>query len=314
MNNEFIIKINSDSHGNQLSLDNITIEAADALMIMIESLTNIAKLYDENPDIKISLKNGSIESCLVYPSTGNLIQEEIENIILGNSDNNEKIKFFKTIQDKIKSNGLDYTVINKVNDEIKDLTVIFKSNNFPLKRVRRTEFYEKVEFIQGRLYESGGKVKTNIHLENTLQEEYKVECTQEQAIEINQRLYSNIYLSVLKKWRLNQKPTYQLIDSYLSEDKFINYKTFYNDIKNNPTLDRFDLVYNRIVEIIESDEINNGEILKIMRLYNNPNSDRGIIRTILMTLKPVISKNTNLSVMYNSLAKILRAGNPKNKI
>ena len=314
MNNEFIIKINSDSHGNQLSLDNITIEAADALMIMIESLTNIAKLYDENPDIKISLKNGSIESCLIYPSTGNLIQEEIENIILGNSNNNEKIKFFKAIQDKIKSNGLDYTVINKVNDEIKDLTVIFKSNNFSLKRARRTEFNEKVEFIQGRLYESGGKVKTNIHLENNLQEEYKVECTQEQAIEINQRLYSNIYLSVLKKWRLNQNPTYQLIDNYLTEDKFINYKSFYNNIKNTTTLDRFDLVYNRIVEIIESDEINNGEILKIMRLYNNPNSDRGIIRTILMTIKPVLSKNNNLSEMYSSLAKILRDSNPSKTI
>lgn len=307
MVNEFIIKIHKDSKGNELSLDNITIEAADALKIFIESLTDFAKLYAIS-DIKLSIKNGSIESCLSYPSVGNRIYDEINNVIIGESKavSNEKIKSLKTIQDKIKQNGLDYTVIHKVNNEYLDLTSAFKSKNFPYSRAIRHEINEDVEFIKGRLFESGGKVKTNIHLEGE-EGEYKVECSQQQAIDINSRLYSEIYLSVIKKWKIGQKATYHLLDNYLTEDLFLSYKNFFETVENDESLNRYDIVYKRIVEIIESEK-NIREVLKIMRLYNYSQSDRGILRTILMTLKPVLPKNEELTIMYKALADILRAG------
>ena len=42
-----------------------------------------------------------------------------------------------------------------------------------------------------------------------------------------------------------------------------------------------------------------------MRLFNNSNSDKGIIRTILMALKRV-DKTDTISEMYNNLASLLR--------
>lgn len=312
MTNEFIIKIHKDSKGNELSLDNITIEAADALKVFLESLTDFAKLYASS-NIKLSLKNGSIESCLSYSSVGNSMYDEINKVIIGESKSisNEKIKILKTIQDKIKQNGLDYSVIHKVNDEYLDITSTFKSKNFPFSRAIRHEISEDVEFIKGRLYESGGKVKTNIHLECE-DGEYKVECSQKQAIEVNDRLYSEIYLSVLKRWKIGQKATYHLLDNYLAQDLFLIYKNFFEAVENDESLNKYDIVYDKIIEIIESGR-NIREVLKVMRLYNYSQSNRGILRTILMTLKPY-SKNEDLSKMYNSLAQILRAGSSNNAI
>ena len=50
-----------------------------------------------------------------------------------------------------------------------------------------------------------------------------------------------------------------------------------------------------------------------MRLYNNPQADRGIIRTILMVLKRV-EKSEDINIMYNTLADLLRAGNDNKSI
>jgi len=313
MNNEFIIKINSDSQGNELSLSSITIEVADALKIFIESLTDFAKLEGGNQDIRIALKEGCIESCLIYPPTRSEIQDDIYGVIEGNSKDNEKIKLLKDIQDKIKQNGLDYSVYLKMGGETIDLTQSFKAKKFPLRREKRIVATEKIEFITGNLFESGGKVNTNIHLTSTT-EDYTIECTKDQAIDLNRRLYNDIYLVVVKKMKIGQKPKFILLDSYLTEMQFFSYRSFYETVRQNKTLEKYDIVYDRIVQIIDNDTIDNGEILKIMRLYNHTESDRGVIRTILMTLKPVLKKNEKLTEMYKSLANVLRAGSSNNSI
>lgn len=313
MDNEFIIKINRDSQGNQLSLSNITIEAADALKIFIESLSDFAKLQSQQSDLRLSLKDGCIESCLAYPSLGTDIESEIDDVIEGKSHSNDNIKILKIIQDKIKLNGLDYTVIHKKGNTSIDLTAKFKAKNFALKRAQRREFDEKVEFIEGRLFETGGKVRTNIHLES-FGEEYKVECTQQQAIELNRRLYSEVYLAVLKRNKKDQKPVYSLLDSYLNPHIYFEFKELYLSAENEKSLVRYDIVHNWIVKAIEAEDSKSGNILKLLRLYNYSQSDRGMLRTILMTLKPVSTLNGSLLVMYKSLADILRSGSTNNRI
>jgi hypothetical protein len=313
MNNEFIIKINKDSKGNKLSLDNINIEAASALKIFIESLTELAKQYKDVSDIKLSLKSGSIESCFVYPKSGNTIEDDLTSIINGTSENNERIKLLKEIQNKIKANGLDYSVYHKVGRQKIDVTSKFKSKDFSLKRSSRLEFNEKVVFLSGKLFESGGKVKTNVHIESGV-EEYTVECSREQAVELNRRLYDQIQVAVVKKWKPEKKPTYHLLDSYLKEEDYIRYKTFYESIESNRNMSRFDSIHNKIVEIINSEKIDNGEILKIMKLYDYSQSDRGVLRTILMTLKPVFKNESKITDKYIALAKLLRDGSVNNKI
>ena len=56
MANEFSIKITTDSSGNPVSLDNIPIEAAQALTIFLKSLADVAGLHKDKGGVKISLK------------------------------------------------------------------------------------------------------------------------------------------------------------------------------------------------------------------------------------------------------------------
>ena len=103
-----------------------------------------------------------------------------------------------------------------------------------------------------------------------------------------------------------------MIDVYLEKNKFLEYKSLYETVEKNKTLDRFDIIHDKIENILNED-ISNGELLKLMRLYNNPQADRGIIRTVLMALKRV-DKSEEITFMYNTLATLLKAGNDNKAI
>lgn len=313
MNNEFTIKIISDSSGNEQSLNNISIEAADSLKVFIESLTRLAQTYDNYDNVKLVLSNGCVEASLVYPETESSITDDINDIINGNSYEPERTKILKAIQDRVKLNGLDYQVLFNVNNESQDLTRIFKSKRFPLKRGKRLSYQYEILFIKGHLFEAGGKSKTNIHIEGN-GEEYKVECSRSQAIEINRRLYSEVFLSVLKKWKKEEDFEYELIDSYLTEDKFTFFKNLHSQFDNIEGLERYDFLHDKVVEIAENDSIDNLELIKLMRLYNNRNSDRGVLRTLLMSIKPLLRTNEGLKYYFNEMSERLRKGSVNNII
>ncbi|QKG55595.1 hypothetical protein GKZ68_02450 [Hymenobacter sp. BRD128] len=304
MANEFIIKINKDSHGNELSLASMSIEAADALKIFIESLSQFAKLSNKAADMKLSLKDGCIESALVYPESEVKIDEEIQSIVDGKSDNNEFIKFFKDIQDKIQANGLDYSVMHFVNGEKIDLTETFKAKKFAYKRPNKGFWKEEIVFIEGRLFESGGKTKTNIHLDYK-GKEFAINCSINQAIKINKLLYQQVYVCALKKWKFEGQETYELIDTYLLPGVFRKYKNFYQSIKEDDSLERFDIIHDNVVSIIEKRGLDVPDIFRLMRLYNHPQSDKGIVQTILMALKP-LRRHERVSGIYQELAALLK--------
>ncbi|MVM39484.1 hypothetical protein GO730_20970 [Spirosoma sp. HMF3257] len=304
MENELKIRIIKDSKGNPLSLQAITLEAAESLKIFIDSLVELARLYEDNSEFKISLLNGSIESCLVFPAQNEQVTKDINDILTGKSLDNKKIKALKDIQDKIKSNGLDYEVLWKNNNEIINVTQKFKGENFSYKR-RRNEYESEIVFLSGQLYETGGKTNTNIHIHES-NIEYKIDCTVQEAIAINSLLYENIYLSALKTTRSEYKPTYQLIDYYLdiNEQKFI--AEFYQNIVSNDKLEKFDLLHEKIYDLILEDRLN--DLKKMIKIFDNEFTERGIIRTILMSLKPVIKKDDFLGIkpLYQSLSDTLR--------
>lgn len=302
MANEFVIKINRDSNGNTVSLNDMTIEAADALKVFIESLSEVAKLHRDNSEIRLSLKNGSIESVLTYPESDTEIGNEIQDIIEGNSYNSDFVKIFRNIQDKIKDNGLDYSIIHKVNNTAPaDLTSIFKDKNFTLKRGTRKEWFEKVLFITGHLFESGGKNTTNIHLDSS-EGDLKIECTKIQAARFE--LYTPVYLCVLKKWKNGGKPLYTLMDIYSTPNVFTQFENIYKKVSDG-SLERFDIIHSSIVEYVNKEELS--WVIKFMKLFNHSQSDRGALRTILIALKP-LKTHERISEIYKELADILRAG------
>jgi len=201
---------------------------------------------------------------------------------------------------------LDYNVFHIVNNQKIDLTGNFKSKNFTAVRTTNKEYDYKIDFIDGSLFVCGGKVNTNIYIEKNNQE-LKIGCSKLQAKKLNELLYANVFLSVIKKESQFSKPSYLLLDSYLDENTSNIFKDLINSIlKAAPTL-RYDIVHDYIVNAIER-ESNISNILKLMKLFIFKQADRGIIRTILMTLKPILNQNEDLRNDYILLSKILNGG------
>lgn len=314
MENELKIKILSNSTGEKVSLDNITIDAADALKIFIESLSDFAKSYQNNSDIRLSMKDGSIETVLSFPAEKTEISEDITNIISGNSYDVHKIKLLKNIQDKIKLNGLDYTVFMKENNVERDLTKDFKSKGFPLKRGKKIPLKFEITFLTGEVYEIGGKFKPNIHI-NVENKDYKIDCEKEQANKIG-GVYSKVSLSALKKWRTEDKMEYILIENYSKKEDYEYFKDLHNQFKSKDALEKYDLLYDKVVEIFESENIPTNNLIKLLRLYNNEytDKDRGILRTLLTSIKPLLKEDEKLYYHYSEVAKRFKHGSNSNII
>jgi len=287
------------------------IEAADAFIVFLDSLSKIAKLFQNEEGVRISIREGSAEGVLEYPESIDAISTEFIDVIEGRSYNSEYVRLLKNVQDKIKANGLGYEVSYKIDNSSRDLTTEFKAKNFVLKRGRRIEWSEKVDFIKGRLFEAGGKTKSNIHLDVD-GKDIRVECSQQQAKRLNKLLYSDVRLCVLRKWKVEDEPTYSLMDSYVTEETYLLFKNFYQDFQNEKSLDRFDIIYKRIIEAVEKPRIK-AEVIKLMRLFDHPQADRGVLRTILIALKP-LRNDEPIAFMYSGLSEVLRAGSTHNII
>jgi hypothetical protein len=304
MANELFLRIRTDSRGNPVSLDNIPVEAIDVLTVFLESLSEIAKAQPNKDEVKFSLRNSSVGIALEYPEAETEIDEKIDDVIEGRSLNNEYYKALRNIQDKVKANGLTYEIVHTVNDVSRNLTEEFKSKNFVRRLGARKEKTDSVVFLKGNLFESGGKRSTNIHLAVGA-DDFKIECTQDQARRLNKLLYEDIRLCVLKKTVHGASPTYTLLDSYVSDKTYSLFKEFYESIDNN-SIERFEILVNKLIQAFEQPAMP-GEIVKLMRLFNYPQADRGNLRAILVTLKPVRDHERVVS-LYKSLADYLRAG------
>lgn len=313
MENELKIKILSNSNGEKVSLDNISIDAADALKVFIESLSDFAKNYDTS-GIKLSLNNGSIETVFSFPAEDTEILTDINNILEGKSFSAHKTKLFKNIQDKIRANGLGYHVSLNENNIEKDLTQDFIINNFPLRRGARIPFKFEILFLNGKTYKAGGDVtsKAYVEIEN---KKYKIDCTKADVNAMGP-VYSDVYLAVLKKWKNEEDIDYKLIDNYHTENVYSYFKNIHDEFKKKDSLEKYDYLHDKVVQILEDENIHTNNIIKLLRLYNNQYSDkdRGILRTLLMSIKPILKENDELSYYYNEVAKRFKYGSKSKKI
>lgn len=144
-------------------------------------------------------------------------------------------------------------------------------------------------------------------------DEYKIQCSAEEAIQLNSFLYKNIFLSAIKLSKNNKKPEYILLDSYTNENEQLKFKSFFNEMEHDDKLEKYDLLHDKFYQLIIDEDI--ASIKKFITIFNK-SSDRGIMRTILITLKPVIKKDTftELKPFYERLSDSLRAGSLNQKI
>lgn len=288
MENKFVLKIIKDANGKEQNLNDISTSAINPLTVFLQSLSEIASSYDF--ETSISLNDGCIEASLIIPQNAEQITTDINDAFEEQSANKIVVRAFRQIQKVISANGLTYEANFIVDNEMKDVIEDIKAASFNTRRGPRKEYKHDIIFVKGKLYNIGGKVNSNIHVESNLTE-YKISCNIEQAKKINKLLYEDVNLSVLKKWKAGEQATYEFIDYFIDEDIFIEFKNFYSDFSNAGSLKKHDILHEFLMKYILSyDEVRFKSIIKIMRLFYHKHGSRGFYRTILTTLKPIKNK------------------------
>ncbi|WP_185212452.1 hypothetical protein [Elizabethkingia meningoseptica] len=79
-------------------------------------------------------------------------------------------------------------------------------------------------------------------------------------------------------------------------------------------LDAFDLLFEKVFNIVNNDKVYYNDLIELMKSYDNDHSDRGTLRTLLMSIKPTLKDNEELKYYYNKLADRLREGSNSKKI
>lgn len=315
MDEVFKITINKDSKNNDISINNISVEAAESLKLFIDSMTLFCENYteEEKSQVKFSFDTESLQ----YITSMNediQIREDLDIILTGIKENDfkelntienssEKVKHLRTIQEKIISNGLDYSIFHQNSDnEYVDISKSIKKNRIKY-RASYIRDYEVV-FIKGSLYEVGGKKATNIHLlDNEI--EYKVDTDREQAYKFSEFLYKEVYISALKTtiYKSSLEESYELIDKYLSNETFKSYQEIYSLIQNSNISTKCDIIYEYLENNFKNDQIGNN--IKFLRLFNNKHTNKGLLRFLLLSSKNYLKINDSFDEVFYSLSSIL---------
>ncbi|MDV3674483.1 hypothetical protein CMU30_13960 [Elizabethkingia anophelis] len=79
-------------------------------------------------------------------------------------------------------------------------------------------------------------------------------------------------------------------------------------------LDAFDLLFEKVFNIVNKDKVYYNDLIELMKSYDNESTDRGTLRTLLMSIKPLLKNNEELKCHYNKLSDRLRELSASKKI
>lgn len=295
-------KIITDSNGKKIELDNLTVEAAQALMVFVESLTKIAEQSSNPEKVKISVTPGS--ACVALEAPEEEIRE-IENEMKVVSRNKSTKKAFveplRAMQVLISNNGLGYEAnVIKNNHKTPILDLFKQKRRFQLAPKEKIKSEFSIAFFDGKLIEVGGK-NPNIHILIN-DKKQTVSCSEEQARKVNSFLYNDIKISAWEQKVKGQKSVYTFCDNYVNDSLYDELKVFVdNNLQKEGTAPLKDIHY-KLRDYFNSKKF--GEANKLIKLFCNDNVDIGRLRTILVIAKSFRDNDKlkeSLSIIENVL-------------
>jgi len=74
-------------------------------------------------------------------------------------------------------------------------------------------------------------------------------------------------------------------------------KEFFKEINDDKTLEKHDKLHFKLKQLYCDDK--NEEVLELMNLFNTKDIDRGLLRTLLVFIKPVKQEDVRINDMFN---------------
>lgn len=300
--NEILFRITEFDNGEEIFLDNMSIEVADKFQDFLKLFTDLAKLYQTNNDIKVNVYKGSAAFALKSnKSKIELINDDFVAICEDRLDNPDSARCLRKIQDEIKNVPYKMELAIIIDNNVKPYLSHFRRDKrFKVPVQARLRRISSIEFIKGELEEIGGK-SINFHVllpETTTR--IIVSCKDKsEAKRIGHYIFSNVFVVVQKNE--TSKIVRNFLDVYNSQQEFEYFMNWYEDIQSLEGIERYDKIYSTFEAILEDAtkewEIKLKRIRKHIRLFDSKHTEPGMLRTILIVLKP-FKDNLILSEYY----------------
>jgi len=278
------IILEKDSKGNDIQLNNMSLDASKSLREILDALIQIVE-YEKDLNLKIGLEKGSAAHKLISEDENNDLEVVYKKIKDAAEQQPERENLYVNQLNVIYRNIQkfdDYKIVYKHDSTKIDIKPLFKRKFKNTRSRANIDNNFKVKFFNGTLDLIGGK-NPNFHItSNSLP--YTIQCTKEEARKVNPFLYQDIFISAWVKEKKNGWE-YNFCDIYAgqSEDYFEIFKTFFKDLKNAKGTEPFHLISNQLEVFYDKRDYAGAK--KFIRLFINSLSLPTYLRSILIISK-----------------------------
>ncbi|MCJ8163803.1 hypothetical protein MKJ04_03050 [Pontibacter sp. E15-1] len=300
----------TEANNEVVSLRSMSVEAIESFLIAVSALKTIAVSIVHDERLNFSISEGSAQ-CELEASEEVLasIYKELDNAIKGNSTDKQVAGNLRSIQDQIKRESYKYRFLYKRNQQppINLQVRLAESKRISLKRSKNKYNY-KLKVIRGFLNQIGGN-KPNYHFDYGSGQSITIECTIEQAIEVNRYLYKEIESLVLcKEWSIEDKKDEYFHKAIVSPNIARSLK-LYLDLyyKEQDIISKLTRTYDFVDKMFAESEEGKLTVLYLLLGFNDLKFHLSEIKTALVISKPF--RNDNL--MENARRSLLETYNSK---
>lgn len=272
-----------------VSLQSMSPDALESFMTVMSSLKGIVLSVAKENELVFSIIEGSAACAVEAPhSVIDLIYDEIDIAVRGESDSEDITSNLRSIQDEIKKEGFDYRFLYKknTNNVINIHTPLKNATRISLKR-KKLPYLHKLKIVSGFLNQIGGK-DPNYHF-YIGDERVTIACTINDARVVNQYLYQNVQsLLRCKEWEDSKKKDEYTHIAIVEDEILNNFKSYLSNYNKEEVLvDKLSITYKFVDEIFEHLNGNAHEVLKKLLIgFNDKNFHLSEIKTLLVISKP----------------------------
>lgn len=307
------LKVETNENNQQFTKDNMSISTVEKFVELASKFALIAKKL--NPDATFKIVEGSIGLATPFADT---ISTEIDNVIDGESEDQELVKWMREIQNTFQANGHAYSFNVFHNGNVKNYAPIIKeARQFRAKRKQPLESEFRLNFFRGKLFDAGGR-NPNIHIDDTDGNgEIKIYCNEKSAQKATKYLYENIYVSAWEELVGDEIVRRKFCEVYDSFETLSEFKSFHESLSGLQELEILSLIHDKCVSLINNNRKKNdgiwvfdlGYIKKFMKPFIHESVDVNVKNTVLIA---TASFNTTddlrsvWNVLHESLKQSLR--------
>lgn len=303
------LKLSLDQeNGNSVSLEKLSGEALSSFLHAVGHLKNIIQTQSDESKIFYKIVEGSASIEAISP-VGEIdrFYSNFNQTLEEGSPDSQVIKEYKFLKEFFTTESLHFHFHYSSNGHIKeDLKEKVISANFKSKR-DRSPWRHELEVKSGLLYLIGGN-SPNYHLNSGRDQKFTIQCSKDDAIDVNKDLYKNVKVLVESKIKKRK-----IVDSYthrvlLKSEHVGILNTFFKKYnQQNDIIEKLDLVHDFVFEHSKSKET----LIQLLRYliigFSSENFHQSELKTILVITKSFKDEE----ILSNHRAKLLEIYNKK---